>query len=477
MLGFGTGTLLGCGTGALLGFGTGAWLGFGTGAWLGFGTGAWLGFGTGASFGFGTGSSLGFGTGSSLGLDTGAWLGLGKGFLDTVGFEVLVFVGAAVEGGGVEGGKMKEASLVGSTAVMVVDVTLRDGNSVALILVGFEDTYFNAVGSTDVGRLEGENVSNGDIVGTCVTADNDGTDDGFFDRSDSIDNNGEDVTTLDDAEGNKVGIAGFLVKSFLVGVCDGRFEMLGPADRVGWNVESVSDKGEKVSVFELGGIVAVTCVGICNGVVERDTLVDIDGVNVGIPLIGGVNKRVGSGAIAHTVGMLVRLGVLVTSIGNSGERESRRTGVGVIGAFGALGHTTPNDGWELFGIFEPTEGVSVGVSLTVGSDVVVRFNEELVRFGPCEFIVPLTIIGLAEAMKCTVGLVDGVSTSVGKGWPVRAGLETLVGLLLENGPVVVVEFGSIVLLGCLVSDGRDSTLPFGFRVKGELGNITSFIAG
>jgi hypothetical protein len=233
LLGFGTGTLLGFGTSVLLGFGAGTWLGFGTGAWLGFGTGALLGLGTGACLGFGTEAWLGLGTGASLSLDTGAWLDLGKGFLDTVGFDVLVFVGAAVKRGGVEGGKMKEASLVGSIAVMVVDGTLRDGNSVALILVGFEDTYFNAVGSTDVGRVEGENVSNDDIIGACVTADKDGTDDGFFDRSDSIDNNSEGVTTLDDAEGNKVGIDGFLVKSFLVGVCDGRSEMLGPADRVG----------------------------------------------------------------------------------------------------------------------------------------------------------------------------------------------------------------------------------------------------
>jgi hypothetical protein len=210
-------------------------------------------------------------------------------------------------------------------------------------------------------------------------------------------------------------------------------------------VESVSDKGEKVSVFEMGGIVALICVGVCNGVLERDSLVDIDGVNVGMPLIGDVNKRVGSDATSHTVGMLVRLGVFVTSIGNCGERESRRTGDGVFGVFRALGHTTPSVGWELFGIFEPNEGVSVGVSLTVGSDVVVRFNEELVRVGPCEFIVLLAIIGLAEAMKCTVGLVDGISTSVGKGWSVWAGLETPDGLLLENGPSVVVEFGSIVL--------------------------------
>lgn len=64
---------------------------------------------------------------------------------------MFVIVGADVESGGGEGGKMKVPSLVGSTAVMVVDGTASVENNVEFISIGLEGKYFNAEGSIDVG--------------------------------------------------------------------------------------------------------------------------------------------------------------------------------------------------------------------------------------------------------------------------------------------------------------------------------------
>ena len=91
---------------------------------------------------------------------------------------------------------------------------------------------------------------------------------------------------------------------------------------------------------------------------------------------GDVNNRVGNDERAKIVGTRVRLGELVISIGDIGESESMCTGEGDICVFEAFGHIAPNDGWGLCVIFEPNKGTSVGVSLTVGFDVAVRFNEE-----------------------------------------------------------------------------------------------------